>query len=115
MRNTSAWVNNQPIYFAARFSRPIETLTWVKEGKVCRDTVRLDGEKLQAVATFHVKAGETIELQVGVSAVSVGNARFNREHDLIGQDFDAVRKKLIKNGSHCFPGSGSKAGVRKKG
>ena len=36
MRNTSAWVNNQPIYFAARFSRPIETLTWVKEGKVCR-------------------------------------------------------------------------------
>lgn len=30
MRNTSAWVNNQPIYFAARFSRPIETLTWVK-------------------------------------------------------------------------------------
>lgn len=82
MRNTSAWVNNQHIYFAARFSRPIETLTWVKEGKVCRGTVRIDGEKLQAVATFHVKAGETIELQVGVSAVSVENARQNREHDL---------------------------------
>ena len=96
MRNTSAWVNNQPIYFAARFSRPIETLTWVKEGKVCRGTVRIDGEKLQAVATFHVKAGETIELQVGVSAVSVENARQNREHDLIGQDFDAVRKKADK-------------------
>ena len=96
MRNTSAWVNNQHIYFAARFSRPIETLTWVKEGKVCRDTVRIDGEKLQAVATFHVKAGETIELQVGVSAVSVENARQNREHDLIGQDFDAVRKKADK-------------------
>lgn len=96
MRNTSAWVNNQPIYFAARFSRPIETLTWVKEGKVCRGTVRIDGEKLQAVATFHVKAGETIELQVGVSAVSVENARQNREHDLIGQDFEAVCKKADK-------------------
>ena len=96
MRNTSAWVNNQHIYFAARFSRPIETLTWVKEGKVCRGTVRIDGEKLQAVATFHVKAGETIELQVGVSAVSVENARQNREHDLIGQDFEAVCKKADK-------------------
>ena len=110
MRNTSAWVNNQPIYFAARFSRPIETLTWVKEGKVCRDTVRLDGEKLQAVATFHVKAGETIELQVGVSAVSVGNARFNREHDLIGQDFDAVRKKADKEWQSLLSGIRIKGG-----
>jgi Putative alpha-1,2-mannosidase len=43
-------------------------------------------------------------LQVGVSAVSVGNARFNREHDLIWQDFDAVRKKADKEWQSLLSG-----------
>lgn len=96
MRNTSAWVNDQHIYFTALFSHPFETLTWVKEGKVCRNSVRINGGKLQAVATFRVKAGEVLELQVGVSAVSVDNARLNREHDLVGLDFSAIRRKAAK-------------------
>lgn len=93
MRCTQGWVDNQYVYFVARFSRPFDSLTWVRDGEVCVDSERVTGEKLQAIPSFQVEEGTAIEVQVGLSLVSIENARMNLEHDLHSSGFDQVRKK----------------------
>ena len=93
MRCTRGWVDNQYIYFVARFSQPFHTLNWVKNGKLCEESPRVSGERLQAIPSFQVRKNSRIEVYVGVSLVSIENARMNLEHDLHSSDFDGVRKK----------------------
>ncbi len=93
MRCTQGWVDNQFVYFVARFSHPFDTLCLVDEERICRSGDRISGEKLQAIPEFSVEAGETIEVKVGLSSVSIENARQNLEHDVAGLNFRQVRRK----------------------
>lgn len=92
-RNTSGWVDNQHIYFIARFSRPFHSLRWVKEGKTVDSVDSITGERLQVIATFRLLPKESVELYVGLSCVSEENARDNLEHDFTGDGFDHFRRE----------------------
>ncbi len=93
MRNTSGWVDDQHIYFISRFSRPFHSLQWVKEGKPICSVDSVTGEKLQAIATFRLLPKESVEMYVGVSAVSMENARYNLEYDFRRAGFDYFRRE----------------------
>lgn len=93
MRSTQGWVDNQYIYFVARFSRPFRSMVLVKDGKSYPEAVAVKGGRLQAIATFDLNPGEALEVRVGLSLVGIENARENLIHDLQGLDFDGVRKR----------------------
>ena len=96
MRCTQGWVDHQYVYFVARFSRPFRQLVWIKNNEVDSSSLQVKGGKLQAVALFDLKAGEALEIQVGLSLVSEDNARENLEHNVRNRDFEAVRQEAAR-------------------
>lgn len=90
MRRTRGWTDNQYVYFVARFSKPIQTVTFVKDGQKTEGTGKLTGNRLQALLTFDTQDGQSITAKVGLSLVSTDNARLNLESETNGLDFDAI-------------------------
>ncbi|WP_303204758.1 GH92 family glycosyl hydrolase [Alistipes finegoldii] len=80
MRRTQGWVPDQYVFFAARFSEPFAD-------------VQLLGDK-QAVLTFAPDV-RTLTIAVGLSSVSVENARMNSLAEVPELDFDAVYARAV--------------------
>ena len=87
--------NKQTIYFAVKFSKPaIKMGTW--KDKIISDSQEASGSDPGAFFQFSTAAGESIEVKVGISYVSVENARKNLEAEIPGWDFDEVREAARK-------------------
>ena len=80
MRRTQGWVPDQYVFFAVRFSEPFAD-------------VQLLGDK-QAVLTFAPDV-RTLTIAVGLSSVSVENARMNSLAEVPELDFDAVYARAV--------------------
>ena len=80
MRRTQGWVPDQYVFFAARFSEPFAD-------------VQLLGDK-QAVLTCAPDV-RTLTIAVGLSSVSVENARMNSLAEVPELDFDAVHARAV--------------------
>ena len=94
--------NEYTLHFVMRFDKPFKNLNgWVKE-EVMKDVESVSsgfGHKdVGAFVTFDTKEGEQIQVQTGVSLVSVEQARLNLETELnpFNWDFDAVKKDSQK-------------------
>lgn len=90
MRRTRGWTDNQYVYFVARFSKPFQTVDFARDRKMISAEARLNGTDLQAILTFDNNDGEPVVAKVGLSIVSVDNARENLEAEVKDFDFDAV-------------------------
>lgn len=93
MRNTRGWVDNQHIYFVAQFSKPIQSIRFISNGEEVSGQKELKGNQIQAVAQFG-KENEIIA-KVGLSVVSIDNARENLNHDIPGFEFDSIRSQAL--------------------
>lgn len=89
MRKSRGWTDNQYVYFVAQFSKPIQSATLLQQ-KVPFKVNRLAGRDLQAVLAFGETNQQPIIAKVGISVVSVENARENMEQEVKDFDFDAV-------------------------
>ncbi len=78
MRCTSGWVANQQIYFAAHFSEPIAAMHLLHHDRV-------------ALLTFN--GSKPLVIKVGLSLVSVENARENLLTEVPDFDFDAAHQR----------------------
>ena len=94
MRRTQGWVPDQYVFFAARFSEPFAD-------------VQLLGDK-QAVLTFAPDV-RTLTIAVGLSSVSVENARMNSLAEVPELDFDAVHARAVGQWRKALATSSSKA------
>ncbi len=96
-----------PVYFVMRVSKaPAQNGFWKKQrqagissswdtdaGKYklyTRYEKELAGDDVGAWFTFDTQEGEQIEVRMGVSFVSIDNARMNLEAETSGKDFDAL-------------------------
>lgn len=89
--------NEYELYFVIRFNKPFKSMNgWVKE-EIYRDVESVSsgfGHKdVGSFYSFETKEGEQIMMQVGISYVSVEQARLNLETELDAYDwnFDEVR------------------------
>jgi len=93
MRNTCGWVDNQHIYFVAQFSSDITDFKGYNENKLTSGN-KVNGKNVQGVLTF---ANRKVVAKVGISTVSIANARENLRHDTGNSiNFDAVRSQARK-------------------
>jgi predicted alpha-1,2-mannosidase len=95
----NGWAKERRVFFAARYSRPLDDVAIVKDGKPVRyDGYRFrsrfeaSGESLQLAARFVARDGAPIVVKVGISAVSAANALANLEAEIPGWDFEGVRR-----------------------
>lgn len=101
-----------PIYFVMRVSKkPLKSGYWKfqRPGEKWEDEWNQDagkykiytkyekeiaGDNIGAYFTFDCEKGETIEVQMGVSFVSIENARLNLNTEQSKWDFDAIRTEV---------------------
>ena len=98
----NGWGKERYLYFAARFSRPFDEATILKEGEPVvyhsyvnyrfRSRREAFAPKLQLLTRFKTHADETIQVKVAVSAVSAANALQNLDAEIPGWDFEQVRE-----------------------
>ena len=78
-------------YFYVEFSRPFnEYQTW--QGESLAHTEKRSGDQIGFVTTKATTAGEQIEVRVGISYISVDQARRNLERDTHGKSFEAIKR-----------------------
>ena len=91
MRNTRGWSDNQQIYFVIQCSQPFEKATLVSNQKALEGK-EAEGTDLQALLKFKDHPSEPVVMKMGLSIVSVENARENMQTEVEGFDFDAVKQ-----------------------
>lgn len=81
------------IFFVVQFDQPAEHLNGWLGKKHLNDITEFKGDSLGVSAAYKVKAGDVIQMKIGISYTSVENARKNLTTELPGWDFDAVKKE----------------------
>lgn len=81
------------VYFVAEFdAEAVETGTW-KHHQLNRGASFAEGEASGVYFTFDTSKQKTVQYKIGVSYVSVENARQNLEAENTAWDFEAVRRQ----------------------
>ncbi len=87
--------NKETIYFVAQFSKPaLAKGTW-KDGKPDSGDEQ-SGRNIGAFFTYSTAGGEPIVVKVGISYVSIENARLNLTKEFSGWDFEAAHAAAKK-------------------
>ena len=81
------------VYFVAEFdAKAVETGTW-KEDRIREKSTFAEGKNSGVYFTFDVSNNKTIQYKVGVSYVSVENAKENLRAENTAWNFDAIRNQ----------------------
>ncbi len=95
-RQRSTRWNEYTVHFVIKFSRPFASFGgWVKD-KISQDVREISGrDNVGAFVNYALEKGDTVQMQVGISLVSVEQARLNLETEMkpFGWDFDGVRAR----------------------
>lgn len=81
--------NQQTLYFFAEFSKAAEKMGTWKDGSLSSGREQ-KGKDVGAFLRFSTAEGESIEVKVGLSYVSVENAKLNLETEIPNWDFESV-------------------------
>ncbi|GAB3414833.1 GH92 family glycosyl hydrolase [Niabella aquatica] len=91
-RFSKGWAPDQRFYFTLRFSRKIKAIDFYNDSlKADKQLNEVRGARSKAAIYFDVKPGESIEVQVGISAVSEANAALNIDQEIGTRSFSAIR------------------------
>lgn len=84
--------NRAPVYFVARFSKTARHQgTWLETVVSSDHFVEAGDASVGAWLTFPMDSLESVIVKVGLSYVSIDNARLNLETEIPGWDFDRAR------------------------
>lgn len=84
------------VYFVARVNKqPQKSGLWNKKDLCSQQTLEVEGDDVGAYFSYNLMKGEQIEIQVGISYVSTGNARLNLNTEQSGFQFDTVRNAAV--------------------
>lgn len=86
-RISSGWAKHQQVYFSMTFSQPIAGFK-VSEGEAYTNATSLLGKETFGKAVFNLPAQTPLYVKVGLSAVSIDNAKLNLQTELPAWDFD---------------------------
>jgi len=78
-------------YFVAQFDKPLKSFATWTDGTSEKDSLTATGDDVGADLNFGDISGEPVELKVGLSFVSLENARLNLEAETDGLDFEDIR------------------------
>ncbi len=90
-RYSKGWAVDQRLYFAAVCSKPIRSFASVQVLDTLGNTTpAATGNRLKGVLTFATRAGEIVQLKVGISPVSTAGALANIRAEIPHWNFDKV-------------------------
>ena len=90
-RRSTAWANDQQVFFYIRFSKKMHWYSCSDSGVIALQR-RAIGKNVKGLFTFDTNDGKPLLVKVSISAVDLEGARGNMEAELPGWDFEKVRK-----------------------
>jgi len=108
MRQTRGWAVDRYLFFAIRFSKPIQSYGLVnEEGNIeykgfgpreqhLKNYPEINGKKLKAYFNFKPQVGKSIMVKTGISAVDVRGALNNLDTEIPHWDFALIRDEAKK-------------------
>ncbi len=95
--NFASRYGGQKIFFAAQFDKPFQDFKFWSGKKSIREGSSIKADTLGIDLVFDKKpASEVIGLRLGISYVSIENARENRETETGGLTFEEIQKQATK-------------------
>jgi len=83
--------NDVQMYFVIQFDKEYDALNGWKGKELVNDISQISGDSLGVAAQYNVKAGDIIQMKIGVSYTNVENARKNLQTECSGWNFDEVK------------------------
>lgn len=111
-RQSHGWANNRYVYFYAKFSRPFEKHAIVENGRIVAGANNATGKVVKALVRFANTTNRPLLVKVGISAVSVANAKANLEAGIPGWDFNEVRQNAVKTWEKALSKIAVKGGTK---
>lgn len=90
-RGSTAWANDQRVYFVIRFSDKIKSTAIALNNIPLETKGVVEGKNIKAILNFDIAAGNPLLVKVGISAISVENARENMDSAIAGWNFEQVK------------------------
>ncbi|HSO88707.1 MAG TPA: GH92 family glycosyl hydrolase [Draconibacterium sp.] len=95
--NFASRYGGQKIFFAARFNKPFQAFNFWSGKKSVRGNSSIKADTLGIDFVFDKKStSEKIEMRLGISYVSIENARENRETETGGLTFEEIQKRTAE-------------------
>ncbi|MCC8034633.1 MAG: GH92 family glycosyl hydrolase [Rikenellaceae bacterium] len=98
-RYSTGWAKDQKIYFTAEFSKPMKNFT-VSDGLAAKPGTSLTARNTYGQALFDTEEDEQIYIRVGLSPVSIDNAKANLAAEIAEWDFDRVAGDALAAWNH---------------
>ncbi|PWG78243.1 GH92 family glycosyl hydrolase [Pararcticibacter amylolyticus] len=89
-RILTGWAKMRKIYFRAEFSRPFSSHKMINGQRVYENEVFVNGTNIKSVLNFGENNKEPLLVKVGLSPVSLENAKMNMDQEISGWDFEKV-------------------------
>ena len=88
--------NREEVYFAAKFSKKFgQNKIWVNDRVTKLTEAQVVDSSIGALLSFTMNENEELLVKVGVSYVSIENARLNLETEIPDWDFDRVKDEAL--------------------
>lgn len=96
MRRSRTWAKDQHIYFVAKFSKSFQNTGIALNDSLIPQLKNAKGTNIKACVSFETKNNEAIHVKVGISAVSIENARKNLDDEMPAWNFENIIEEANK-------------------
>ena len=93
MRRSKSWAQNQVVYFWIKFDTKITGYSFAEDNKEVKLSIQsMSGKKIKSHLVFDLPADKIIQARIGISGVSMENAKLNLEAEVGKTDFVLLKK-----------------------
>ena len=96
MRRSRSWASNQYLYFYMRFEKPIKDYGIALNDVLQSGITKTGGTNIKAFFSFDVTNKKSLLVKVGISGVSMDNAKQNLDTEITDWNFTAIKNKAAK-------------------
>ncbi|MEQ1799490.1 MAG: GH92 family glycosyl hydrolase, partial [Lacibacter sp.] len=93
MRRSRSWATNQYLFFYMRFEKPIKEYGIAVNDELQKGINSANGKNIKAFFSFDVKDKKPLLVKVGISGVSMENAKQNLDTEIKDWNFSSVKAK----------------------
>jgi predicted alpha-1,2-mannosidase len=90
------------VFFAAEFDRPFQAFGTWKNDRKNPGAASVSGPGLASYVTFDCTSNQRVTMKVGISFVSVANAKLNLNSEIPGWNFALVKATAVKEWNRCL-------------
>ncbi len=91
MRRSKSWATDQTVFFYMKFEKPIKEYGIAVNDELQKDIKTANGKNIKSYFSFDLPAGKKIHVKVGISGVSMENAKLNLDTEIPAWDFEQLK------------------------